>query len=116
MANKQIGPQDEEPVKQLICIFDIAQLQNTEPFQAHINQLKELRYDIEVIKLKFPQKSQYHKNGNGPGNGNSSKTRSVNLNPNIYKICIGLPKKKTEQKKTTQCEFFLYFKRVPFAF
>lgn len=73
----QIGQQDEESVKQLLSVFDIAQLANVEPFLQHANQLKDLRYNIDVIGMKFPQKSQYHKNGSGSSNGSSSKTRSV---------------------------------------
>lgn len=75
MANKQTVPQDEEPVNQLMRIFDIAQLENNEPFVAHTYQLKELRYRVETLKMDFPPKSHYHKNGNGPGNGNTNKQR-----------------------------------------
>lgn len=77
MTNKQIGPQDEDPVNQLIQIFDIAQLRNMEPFLSHANQLKDLRYDIDVIKMNFPPKSHYHKNSGGSANSNSNKLRSV---------------------------------------
>lgn len=76
MVSKQIGPQDEDLVNQLLNIFAIAQ-DNKEPFQPHVNQLKDLKYDIDVIKMKFPQKNQYHKNGGGSANGNSNKSRSV---------------------------------------
>lgn len=77
MNTKQIGPQDEELVNQLIQIFDTAQLGNMEPFLSHANQLKDLRYDIDLIKMKFPPKNHYHKNGNGPANGNANKARLV---------------------------------------
>lgn len=79
MISKQIVPQDEEPVNQLLRIFDIAQLENNEPFVAHTYQLKELRYLIDTIKIKFPQKNHYHKNGNGSANGNVNKPRYVPL-------------------------------------
>lgn len=82
MSSKQIGPQDEESVNQLIQIFDIAQLRNVEPFLSHSNQLKDLRFDIDVIKGKFP-KNHYHKIGNGSANGNSNKPR--------YESSIGNP-------------------------
>lgn len=75
MIGKQIVPQDEEPVNQLVRVFDIAQLENSEPFLAHTYQLKELRYRIETIRMEFPPKNHYHKNGNGSGNGNSNKQR-----------------------------------------
>lgn len=75
MIGKQIVPQDEEPVNQLVRVFDIAQLENNEPFLAHTYQLKELRYRIETIRMEFPPKNHYHKNGNGLGNGNSNKQR-----------------------------------------
>lgn len=74
MVSKQIGPQDEESVKHLTTIFDIARLNNTEPFLLHANELRELRYEIDVLKLKFPP-SQYHKNISGSANGNSNKPR-----------------------------------------
>lgn len=75
MVSKQIGPLDEESVKNLTQIFDFAQLQNSEPFLPHANQLRELRYEIDVLRLKFPPKSQYHKNSSGSANGNSNKPR-----------------------------------------
>lgn len=78
MNSKQIGPQDEEAVNQMIQIFDIAQLRNTEPFLSHANQLKDLRFDIDLIKMKFPPKNHYHKSGNGSTNGSSNKSRWVN--------------------------------------
>lgn len=75
---KQIGPpQGEELFNQLTQIFDIAQLRNMEPFLSRANLLKDLRYDIDVIKRNFPPKSHYHKNGNGSANGNSNKSRLV---------------------------------------
>lgn len=77
MKSKQIGPQDEEPVNLLIQIFDIAQLRNMEPFLSHANQLKDLRYDIDVIKMKFPPKNHYHKSGSGTTNGTANKPRFV---------------------------------------
>lgn len=79
MIGKQIGPQDEQSVNQLIGIFDIAQLKNMEPFLSHANQLKDLRYDIDLIKMNFPQKNHYNKNGNGSTNGNSNKSKSVSF-------------------------------------
>lgn len=79
MTSKPNGPQDEESVNLLIQIIDIAQLKNMEPFLANANQLKDMRYEIELIKMKFPPKNHYHKNGNGPTN-NSNKSRSVHIN------------------------------------
>lgn len=75
MNRRQIGPQDEELVNQLIQIFDTAQLGNMEPFLSHANKLKDLRYDIDLIKMKFPPKIHYHKNGSGSIVGNSNKAR-----------------------------------------
>lgn len=75
MNSKQIEPEDEDSVNLLIEIFDIAQLRNMEPLLSHAHQLKDLRYDIDLIKMKFPPKNHYHKSGIGPANGNSSKSR-----------------------------------------
>lgn len=75
MIGKQIVPQDEEPINQLVRVFDIAQLENNEPFLAHTYQLKELRYRIETIRMEFPPKNHYHKSGNGSSNGNPNKPR-----------------------------------------
>lgn len=75
MNNKQIVPQDEDLVNQLLRIFDIAQLENNEAFVAHTYQLKELRFRMGALKMKFPQKNHYHKNGGASNNGNSNKAR-----------------------------------------
>lgn len=74
MRNKMIGPLDEELIDKLIEIFNIIQLGNTEPFQTHANQLKEMRFEVDAIKRQFPQRN-YARNGNGLTNGNTNKTR-----------------------------------------
>lgn len=81
MKSKQmkqlVPPQSEESVNKLIQIFDTAQLGNMEPFQSRANLLKDLRYDIDVIKRNFPPKSHYHKNGSASANGCANKSRLV---------------------------------------
>lgn len=75
LKSKSIGPLDEEIIDQLIEIFNVVQLGNTEPFQSHANQLKELRFEVDAIKRQFPPHNHYSRNGNGLTNGNSNKTR-----------------------------------------
>lgn len=75
MTSKPIRSQDEDSVNQLIEIFNIAQEGNKEPFLSHTNELKSLRYEIDVLKMNFPPKNHYHKNGNGSANGNVNKAR-----------------------------------------
>lgn len=71
MLGKQIVQQDEEPLKQLVRVLEIAELENNEPFAEYTYQLKDLRYRIT---MKLPQKNHYQ-NVNGSGNGNSNKQR-----------------------------------------
>lgn len=75
LKSKSIGPLDEEMIDQLIEIFNVIQLGNTEPFQSQANQLKELRFEVDAIKRQFPPHNHYSRNGNGLTNGNSNKTR-----------------------------------------
>lgn len=99
---KQNGPpQGEESFNQLDHIFGTALLR-TEPFQSRANLLKDLRYDIDVIKRNFPPKSHYHKNGNGSANGNANKSRSVSI---MIKYC--LPMKQLVHKLI--CHQFVLF-------
>lgn len=76
MESKQLLPQDEEPVDQLIHILNTAQLGNNEPFLPHAKQLKDWQFKFNVIKMaNFAPKNHYHKSGNGLVNGNSNKSR-----------------------------------------
>lgn len=75
LKSQLIGPLDEEMIDQLIEIFNVVQLGNTEPFQSHANQLKELRFEVDAIKRQFPPHNHYPRNGNGLINGNANKTR-----------------------------------------
>lgn len=77
LKTKPIGPQDQEMMDQLIEIFDVVQLGNTEPFQSHANQLKDLRFDVETMKRQFLPHNHYSRNGNGLINSNSNKARYV---------------------------------------
>lgn len=75
LKSQMIGPLDEELIDQLIEIFDVIQLGNTEPFHTHANQLKEMRFEVDAIKRQFPPRNHYPRNGNGLTNGNSNKPR-----------------------------------------
>lgn len=75
LKSQMIGPLDEEMIDKLIEIFNVVQLGNTEPFQSHANQLKELRFGVDTIKRQFPQHNHYARNGNGHINGNANKAR-----------------------------------------
>lgn len=75
LKSKSIGPHEEEMVDQLIDIFNVVQLNNTEPFQSHANQLKGLRFEVDTIKRQFPPHNHYSRNGIGLTNGSTNKTR-----------------------------------------
>lgn len=73
LTTKQIVPQDEDSVNSLLWILEKAV--HNEAFVTHANQLKENRFKISKLKMKFPPKGHYNKNGNSASNGNSNKMR-----------------------------------------
>lgn len=75
LLNKKLTAQDEEVIGLLVHVFDIAQLENSEPFAAFMYELRDLRYNIEALRLKFPSSGHFHKNGNGAVSANLNKTR-----------------------------------------
>lgn len=76
LKSQLMGLADAETTVDLIIeIFNVVQLGNTEPFQSHANQLKELRFEVDTIKRQFPSHNHYLRNVNGLTNGNSNKPR-----------------------------------------
>lgn len=75
MLNKKLATQDEETINQLVHVFDIAQLENNEPFAAFVYELRDLRYNIEALKLKFPSTGHFHKNASTATGANLNKNR-----------------------------------------
>lgn len=75
MMHKQIVPQDEEAVSQLLRVIEIALKENNEPFFSHLNELRNHFLHINAVKMQFPQKNHYHKNGSGSNNSITNKAR-----------------------------------------
>lgn len=74
MTTKHIVPQDEEPISSLMWILEKAV--HNEAFVAHTNQLKEHRFKVSRIKIQFPPKNHYGKNGATSSTSSGNITRS----------------------------------------
>lgn len=73
LTTKQINSHDEEAVSSLLWILEKAV--HNEAFVTHMSQLKEYRFRVSKLKIKFPPKSHYNKNCGTGTNVNSNKSR-----------------------------------------
>lgn len=73
LINKQITAQDEEIVNSMQWILEKAV--HNEAFVTHINQIKDYRFRISKLRMKFPPKNHYNKNCNSNSSTNGSKCR-----------------------------------------
>lgn len=70
---KQITPHDEEVVNSLVWILE--KCVHNEAFVTHTNQLKDYRFRVSKLRMKFPPKNHYSKNGSTNNGTNVNKTR-----------------------------------------